>query len=96
MSPVICDKRMTRKLKIKCTSMYKTMVRPILLYGAECWTVRKKENMLEKMEMRIFRRITAVTLQDRLRSENIRNQLDIPKITKKVRYVRPDCAGLVM
>ena len=31
----ISDKKMPRKLKIK---LYMTVIRPVLLYGAECWT----------------------------------------------------------
>ena len=59
-SGVISDKNMPRKLKIK---LYMTVNRPVLLYGAECWTVRKKEEqILEKTEMRMLRRIKGVTL----------------------------------
>ena len=35
LSGVISDKKMPRKLKI---NIYSTVVRPVLLYGAECWT----------------------------------------------------------
>ena len=46
LSGVIRNKEMPRKLKIK---LYMTVIRPVLLYGAECWTVRKKEeHILEK------------------------------------------------
>jgi hypothetical protein len=46
---VISDKKMPRKLKIE---LYMTVIRPVLLYGAECWTVRKKEEqILEKTGM---------------------------------------------
>ena len=58
------DKKMPRKLKIK---LYMTVTRPVLMYGAECWTVRKKEEqILEKIEMRMLRRIKGVTLRDKL------------------------------
>ena len=39
LSGVISDKKMPRKLKIK---LYMTVIRPVFLCGAECWTVRKK------------------------------------------------------
>ena len=39
-SGVISDKKMPKKLKIM---LYMTVIRPVLLYGAECWTVRRKE-----------------------------------------------------
>ena len=46
-SGVISDKNTPRKLKIK---LYMTDIRPVLLYGAQCWTVRKKEEkILEKI-----------------------------------------------
>ena len=38
LSRVISDKNMPRKLKIK---LYTTVFRPVLLYGAECWTDSK-------------------------------------------------------
>ena len=63
---------MPRKFKIK---LYMTVIRPVLLYGAECWTVRKKEEqILEKTEMRMLRRIKGVTLRDRVKSVDIRKE----------------------
>ena len=59
LSRVISDKKMPRILKIK---LYMTVIRPVLLYGAECWTVGKKEEqILEKTEIRVLRRIKGVT-----------------------------------
>ena len=69
LSGVICDKNLPRKLKIK---LYMTVIRPVL-YGAECWTVGKKEEqILEKTEMRMLRRIKGVTLRDKVKSVDIR------------------------
>ena len=76
---------MPRKLKIK---LYLTVIRPVLLYGAECWTVRKEEKILEKTEMRILRKIKGVTLRDRINSVDIRKELGVSSIQEKVREIR--------
>ena len=86
LSGVISDKKMPRKLKIK---LYMTVVRPVLLYGAECWTVRKKEeHILEKTEMRMLRKIKGVTLRDKVKSVDIRKELGVNSIQEKVSEMR--------
>ena len=81
LSGVISDKKMPRKLKIK---LYMTVIRPVLLYGAECWTVGKKEEqILEKTEMRMLRRIKGVTLRDKVKSVDIRKELGVNSIKRK-------------
>ena len=71
-----------------CTMMF----RPVLLYGAECWkywTVRKKEEqILEKTEMRMLRRIEGVTLRDKVKSVGIRKELGVNSTQEKVREMR--------
>ncbi len=37
---VLCDKNVPIKLKDK---VYKTVIKPTMTYGAECWAVRKKD-----------------------------------------------------
>ena len=37
---VFHDKKMPRKLRIK---LYMTVIRPVMLYGAKCWTVGEEE-----------------------------------------------------
>ena len=70
-----------------------TVIRPVLLYGAECWTVRKKEEqILEKTEMRMLRRIKGVTLRDKVKSVDIRKELGVNSIQEKVR--ERDYAGM--
>ena len=66
-----------------------TVIRPVLLYGAECWTVRKKEEQIfEKTEMRMLKRIKGVTLRDRVKSGDIRKELGVSSTQEKVREVR--------
>ena len=47
-SGVLCDKRMPVKLKGK---VYRTVVRPAMLYGAETWaTTKRQESRIEVNE----------------------------------------------
>ena len=86
LSGVISDKKMPRNLKIK---LYMTVIRPVLMCGAECWTVRKKEEqILEKTEIMMLRRIKGVTLRDIVKSVDIRKELGVSSIQEKVREMR--------
>ena len=85
-SGVINDKRIPRRLKVK---IYKTVIRPVLLYGAETWALHKKEDtILEVTEMRMLRRIRGVTLRDRMRNIQVREDLGVVNILQKVREAR--------
>ena len=84
--PVIEDKKLPTKLK---TKLYTTVVRPVILYGAECWTTGvKEENILEKTEMRMLTRIKGVTVKDKMKSEDIRKELGVGSIKSKAREGR--------
>ena len=66
-----------------------TVIRPVLLYGAECWTVGKKEeHNLEKTEMRILRRNKGVTPRDTIKSVATRKELGVNSVKEKVREMR--------
>ena len=66
---VICDKKVPVKLKHK---IYKTVIRPTMTYGAECWTMKKKDEMLmNKTEMRMLRWIQGDSLREHKRNEDI-------------------------
>ncbi|KAL6505306.1 hypothetical protein OROGR_025123 [Orobanche gracilis] len=71
---VLCDPHMPHRLKGK---FYRTAIRPTLLYGTECWTV--KQCHVQKMnvaEMRMLRWMCGHTKKDRLRNEVIREKHD--------------------
>ncbi|KAI5742912.1 hypothetical protein M8J77_012557 [Diaphorina citri] len=69
MTGVLCDndKRMSLKMKGK---VYRTVVRPAMIYGAETWAVKMvHEKRLEVAEMRILRWSCGVTRLDKIRNE---------------------------
>ena len=76
---VIWDKKVPVKLKHK---IYKTVIRHTMTYGAECWTMKKKDDMLmNKTEMRMLRWIHCVSLRELKRNEDIREAAKVQPIT---------------
>ena len=52
-----------------------------MTYGAECWTMKKKEEMLmNKTEMRMLRGIQGVSLREHNRTEEIREAATVQPI----------------
>ena len=86
LSGVLCDRRMPVAVKGK---VYRTMVRPVLMYGSETWTMtRREEERLQRTEMRMLRWILGLTLRYKKRNDDIRRILGIACITDKVREAR--------
>ena len=85
-SGVIHDKKMPSRLKAQ---VYKTMVRPVAVYGGETWAV-KEEHMkkLEVAEMRCLRAVRGVTRRDRRRNDEVRNEVGVTEIREKIRESR--------
>src|SRR5262249_803174 len=70
---VLCDRRMPDRLKAK---VYKTVVRPVALYGTECWpATAKHEQALHTMEMRMLRWTLGITRWDHTTNEDVRRRL---------------------
>ena len=83
---VLCDRRMPVKLKRK---VYKTVISPAMLYGAEIWaTTRGQETRLEVNEMRMLRWMCGVTRRDTIRNEHIRWTTRVAQASKNVREKR--------
>lgn len=91
---VLCDTRMPVRTKGK---VYKTAVRPALIYGAECWTV--KESHVQKLhtaEMKMLRWSGGVTRLDKVRNEYIRGSFKVAPIHNKLTENRLRWYGHVM
>ncbi|KAI5635421.1 guanylate kinase domain-containing protein [Phthorimaea operculella] len=59
---VLVSKLISRKTKIR---VYKTVIRPILMYGCEAWTLtQKEENKLLVAERKIYRKMLGPTRRD--------------------------------
>ena len=60
---------------------YKVVARPSLLYGSEIWvTTQTDMTRLEAAEMRFLRSVTGCTRLNKIRSEDIRQELKISGI----------------
>ena len=60
---------------------YKVVARPTLLYGGKTWVTTKRDmSCLEAAEMRFLRSVKGYTRLDKIRSEIIRKELEIPGI----------------
>ena len=62
LSGVICDTKVQVKLKNK---LYKTVIRPTMIYGSECWALHKTEQQrMHTTEMKMLRWIQGKTRED--------------------------------
>ena len=70
----------------------KTVVRPVLLYGADTWALtRGQEARLEVNEMRMQRWICGVTRRDNIRNEHTRGTTSVQENYRKTTEVVRPC-----
>ena len=81
MMTLLCHRRISLRVKGK---VYKTVVRPAMMYGAETWAVKKaQEKKLDVAEMRMLRWMSGVTKMDRIRNER-NKRTKVRDISRKV------------
>ncbi|KAK3506576.1 hypothetical protein QTP70_009900 [Hemibagrus guttatus] len=85
-SGVLCDQKISVRIKGK---VYRTVVRPAMLYGLETVSLRKRqESELEVAELKMLRFSLGVTRLDRIRNEYIRGTAHVGRLGDKVREAR--------
>ncbi|KAK6726977.1 hypothetical protein RB195_004962 [Necator americanus] len=91
---VLCDKKVPVRLKSK---IYRTVVRPVALYGCECWpTTKALERVLHAMEMRMLRWTIGVTLKEKVSNDTVRSIFGVVPITEKMKEARLRWFGYVL
>ncbi|KAI5086740.1 hypothetical protein C0J45_2291, partial [Silurus meridionalis] len=83
---VICDSRVSARMKGK---VYRTVVRPAMLYGLETVALSKRQEVeLEVAELKMLRFSLGVTRMDKIRNEFIRGTAHVGCFGDKVREAR--------
>ena len=90
---VLCDKKMPVHLKIL---IYKTAIRPALLYGNETWPVTGAQiDRVSSTEMRMLRYCMGISLEEHRRNEEITSEARIMPIRDVMRKRRLEWFGHV-
>ncbi|PIO59958.1 hypothetical protein TELCIR_18562 [Teladorsagia circumcincta] len=86
MTGVLCDKNMPERLKSK---IYRTVIRPVAVYGAECWpTTKEVEERLSVMETKMLRWTAELTRLEHIRNDVTRERFGVAAIVDKMREAR--------
>ena len=77
--------------------VYKTAVRPAMMYGSETWGIKKaQEKKITVAEMSMLRWMCGVTKKDKIRNELIRGTVKVADISLKTQERRLKWYGHVM
>ncbi|VDP39930.1 unnamed protein product, partial [Heligmosomoides polygyrus] len=83
-----CDRLAMFELKLNAKKI-EAVVRPVAVYGAECWPATKEvETRLSVMETKMLRWTAGVTRMDRIRNDAIRQKFGVAPIADKMREAR--------
>jgi hypothetical protein len=65
------------------------MAVPVLLYGSETWTPRKRDwKIIQEAEMKYLRTVKRCTRLDQIRNEDMRNELGISPLSEIITEYR--------
>ena len=85
-SSVICGRSIS--LKVRCT-LYKSYVRNVLTYGAECWALKMDdERRLKTSEMRMLQMMCGKTLKDQMNNKKIGEMTGVVRLEEFLREKR--------
>ncbi|VDO98151.1 unnamed protein product [Heligmosomoides polygyrus] len=91
---VLCDRKIPERHKSK---IYRVFVRPVAIYGAECWPVTKEiERRLSLIETKMMRWTAGITRLDRVRNDCIWQRFGVTPIFEKMREARLRWYGHVL
>jgi len=83
---VLCDKKIPLRLKGR---VHRMVVRPTLLYGVECWPIKKTQvQRLMVAEMRMIRWMCGYTRLNRIRNVVISERVGVAPLEDKLRKTR--------
>ena len=86
MSGVLCDRKLSARVKDK---MYKSVVRPAMLYGMETVVVTERQvGKMEDAELKMVKWALGETTKDKIRNESVRETAKIAKLGDKLRNAR--------
>ncbi|KAK6748663.1 hypothetical protein RB195_001338 [Necator americanus] len=93
---VLCDKKVQVPIRLK-SKIYRTVVRPVALYGCKCWpTTKALERVLHAMEMWMLRWTIGVTLKEKVSNDTVRSIFGVVPITEKMKEARLRWFGHVL
>ena len=83
---VMCDRKVSGTVK---GQLYKTMVRPAMMYGIEILAVTKaQERKIQVAEMKMLRWSLGFTRKDKISNDEIRKIMEVGDITDKMQETR--------
>ena len=76
---------------------FAVVVRPTMLYGSECWPIKKvQQNKLEVQQSRVLRWALGIKWQDKLENEYVRFRVEIESMGQRLRENRLQWFGHVV